>query len=125
MNLTVATDRRAHNVVIVTPNGGLNALTHPVLEQELRTVLASSPSLVVLDLKDLAYINSLGVRLIHQTRRTLKADQGELRLLNVPPAIQRVFEIVQVLPLSEMFSSIEELDAYLDQVQKNPPPASA
>lgn len=123
MNLTVETTRRAHNVIIVTPKGGLNTQTHPILERELQAAVATSPALIVLNLQDLVYINSLGVRLIHQTQRALVAEHGELRLLNVQAPIQQVFEIVQVMPLSEMFSSIEELDRYLDEVQKKTPRA--
>jgi hypothetical protein len=32
--------------------------------------------------------------------------------------VQKVFDIVKAVPLSEIFRTVEEADAYLDKIQK-------
>ena len=38
--------------------------------------------------------------------------------MNLKPQIKKVFEIINALPELNVFRSIEELDAYLDKMQK-------
>jgi hypothetical protein len=35
--------------------------------------------------------------------------------------MRKVFEIIKALPSEQIFSSIEEMDRYLDSMQKNTP----
>jgi anti-sigma B factor antagonist len=39
-------------------------------------------------------------------------------MVNMQPAVQKVFDIVRALPLKSVFRSIEELDEYLDAMQR-------
>jgi anti-anti-sigma factor len=72
---------------------------------------------LVLELSGLDYISSAGLRSIFRVRKVLSHRHGRLLLLNPQPQVQRVFDIVKAVPLSEIFESNEELDAYLDRLQ--------
>ena len=39
-------------------------------------------------------------------------------ILNLKPQIKKVFEIIKALPSEKIFSTIEELDNYLAQIQQ-------
>jgi hypothetical protein len=43
---------------------------------------------------------------------------GRIVLLNAQPQVQKVFEIVKAADLAAVFSSVEELDRYLDTMQR-------
>jgi anti-anti-sigma regulatory factor len=48
----------------------------------------------------------------------LKESGGKIVLLNLQPQIREVFDIIKALPCEQIFSSIEEMDEYLDCMQK-------
>ena len=51
-------------------------------------------------------------------RKELKAADGSFAMQNLQPQIQKVFEILGALPGVSIFSSEQELDAYLAAMQK-------
>jgi len=59
-----------------------------------------------------------GIRVILKTQKALKQRNGRVVLMNLQPQVKKVFEIINVLPSLSVFASIEELDQYLDHVQR-------
>ncbi len=98
--------------------GRLDTHTYSELDDRLTLVLAAKVKSLVLDLAQLDYISSAGVRSIFRARKLLAARGGTLVLANAQPQVQKVFDIVKAVPLSEIFRSVEEADAYLDKIQK-------
>jgi anti-anti-sigma factor len=98
--------------------GRLDTHTYGDLDEQLAPVLASSIHSLVLDLAGLDYISSAGVRSIFKARKALAGRGGKVVVVNPKPQIQKVFDVVKAVPLDEIFSSMEEADAYLDAMQK-------
>ena len=98
--------------------GRLDTHTYQDLDQKLAPVLASNVQSLVLDLAGLEYISSAGVRSVFKARKALSARGGKVLVVNPQPQIQKVFDVVKAVPLSEIFSSVAEADAYLDAMQK-------
>ena len=69
-------------------------------------------------MKHVEYLSSVGVRVILKAKKMLKKQGGSIVLVHLQPQIQKVFEIMQILPSMPVFASIEELDQYLDQMQR-------
>jgi anti-anti-sigma regulatory factor len=51
-------------------------------------------------------------------RKILKANGGNITFVNIQPQVRKVFEIINAIPSMTIFKSIEELDDYLDDIQK-------
>jgi anti-anti-sigma factor len=66
----------------------------------------------------LVYISSAGVRVIFKVRRSLEERKGTFLMSNVQPQIEKVFAIVNALPRESIFKDMNEVDAYLDVMQK-------
>jgi anti-sigma B factor antagonist len=98
----------------VALRGRLDAMTSPSLDEQLAPLLAAGPSILVLDLARLTYINSAGLRVISTARKAMEARNGLLLLVNVVPQIQRVFAVVKALPSHSVFKSNSELDHFID-----------
>ena len=98
--------------------GRLDTHTYADLDEQLGPVLDSSIQSLVLDLAGLDYISSAGVRSIFKARKALATRGGKVVVVNPKPQIQKVFDVVKAVPLDEIFSSVEEADAYLDAMQK-------
>lgn len=66
------------------------------VEQELKRVEATDALSIVLDLSELRFVDSTGVRLSIAAQARSRADAGRLLLLRGPAGVQRVFELCGV-----------------------------
>ena len=99
--------------------GHLDTHTYQRADAELEPVLADpTVNLLVLDLSDLDYISSAGLRTVFRARKALGGRGGKVVVANPQPQIRKVFDLVKAVPFSEIFSSTAEADAYLDAMQK-------
>jgi len=98
--------------------GRLDGETVPVLDGELNQVANAPVTVVVFDLEGLEYISSAGLRSIFRTQKLMAERAGNVLLVNARPQVQKVFEIVKAADLGAVFSSIQELDQYLDAMQR-------
>ena len=118
MSLTVTLKDHGAGLFTVSPIGTLDSNTYQILEGRLQTITATYPRSIIFDLKDLSYISSVGVRVILATKKALKAAGGDIVLANLQPQIRKVFDIIKAVPSLSIFESVEELDRYLDAMQK-------
>jgi anti-anti-sigma factor len=119
MTLTVTSREKMPGVFILAPVGTIDINTYAILEKKADQILQTSPKVIVFDMKEVEYISSAGIRVVLKTKKALKKHEGKLVLVNLQPQIKKVFEIVNALPSQEIFSSIEELDRYLDHIQRS------
>ncbi len=112
------TEGKGTGIFVVTAEGSLDTITYDILEEEVDRILDASPSWMVFDLEKLDYISSMGVRVIAKAKKFLKRSEGTVTLLNPQPQIRKVFEIIKALPPEHIFESIEEMDRFLDNIQK-------
>ena len=117
LTTTVAIDKE-NSVARVALVGALNTDTAPVFEERLQAVIAGDHDLTVLDMKDLDYISSAGLRVIFKAAKQTKAAGHRLAAANRKPHIDKVFEILKALPDMAVFANDQELDDYLDSMQK-------
>jgi anti-anti-sigma factor len=100
-------------------SGRIDTHTYQDLDQRLGPVLGNAQvDNLVLDLEGVSYISSAGVRSVFRARKALAARGGKVLVLNPQPQIQKVFDIVKAVPVSDVFRSTAELDAYLDKMQR-------
>jgi len=88
------------------------------LDKELDAVLGSAVKVVVFDLAGLEYITSAGLRSIFRAQKVMNARAGKAMLVSPRPQVQKVLDIVKVADLGAVFRNVQELDAYLDAMQK-------
>ena len=114
---TTFTEERNGRVLRVSLDGSLDGATAPQLEADLAARVRSGLSLVVLDMKNLSYISSAGLRVVFKTSKSLRSLGGKLALANRQPQIVKVFEIVKALPDLTVFKDDAEMDDYLTAMQ--------
>jgi anti-anti-sigma factor len=116
LNTTVTIDEDK-SIARVALAGALNTDTAPGFDQELQRVIARGLNLTVLDMKDLDYISSAGLRVIFKAAKQTKAAGHRLAAANRKPHIDKVFEILKALPDMAVFANDQELDDYLESMQ--------
>jgi len=118
MPLEVRLSEKGNGVVVIAPVGSVDSNTYGDLDKEAELVLAKKPKVIVLDMGGVDYMSSAGVRVVFRIKKALASTGGSLTMVNLKPQIKKVFDIINALPELNVFRSIEELDAYLDKMQK-------
>jgi anti-anti-sigma factor len=118
MPLSVRVEEGREFTTTIALEGRLDNDTVAEFDTRLDAVLGSAVKVAVFDLAGLEYITSAGLRSIFRTQKTLKARSGRILVLNPQPPVQKVFDIVKALDTGSIFRSVEELDRYLDAMQK-------
>ncbi len=118
MPLKVTSNEERVGVFVVSPFGSIDSDTYTILEKEVDSILETSPTEIVFDMGSVNYISSAGVRVVLKTKKVLKKNEGRVILMNLQPQIKKVFDIINALPSMTIFSSIKELDNYLDKMQR-------
>lgn len=118
MSLEVEVFKNDNGKARVELSGRLDAGATKTLEGKLKEIDHAVHPVQVLDLSNLEYISSAGLRALFQARRDLTSHGGQLLLVKPQPQVRKVFEIVKALPVDEIFKSEQELDAYLEAIQQ-------
>jgi len=119
MKLTVHVEQREPgNAVVVSPKGEITSDTYEILDRELAEILSKPVQTLVLDMEHVAFISSAGVGTIAKTKVSLAKNNAELAMVNLQPQVRKVFEIIRLLPMMQVFKNTEELDHYLGRVQR-------
>ena len=118
MDLQISIDPPRGDSQRVAVAGRLDTHSYDEFDRRLAPVLASDVRSLVLDLSGLDYISSAGIRSVFKARKALSARDGKVLVANLQPQIAKVFDIVRAVPMSEVFTSVAEADAYLDAMQQ-------
>ena len=117
MPLTISSEP-GEGFVTIRPGGSLDSNTYTDLQEHIAAVTKRKPGALVLDLKDLTYISSAGVRVVIAAQKAMKAAGSGFAIINLQPQIRKVFEIIMALPSPNVFESVADLDRYLAGIQK-------
>ena len=79
------------DVLAVSLEGRLDTVTAPQLDASLRESMDGMKELI-LDLRDLEYISSAGLRVLLSAQRAM-AKTGSMKLINVGDILMEIFEV--------------------------------
>ena len=99
-------------------SGQLDTESYQNFKDKAKAEIDKGPKTLVLDLKSLDYISSMGISAILEMRKMCEAKNVSFMLSNVPKHIDKVFKIVNALPDVPMFENMEEADKYFLEIQK-------
>ena len=118
MPIKVNVDDKGEGTYLIRPQGSVDANTYTSLGAEVDTILEKSPRLIIFDMKDVHYVSSAGIGVVLSAEQSLRASGGRVLMVNLQPQIRKVFDIVKALPAQQIFSSVEEMDKYLKEIQR-------
>jgi len=82
-----------HDAARVTPTGEIDLLTAPQLRDQLRGLIDTGCARIVLDLRQVLFLDSSGLHAIIDAHARAKQEKRELTLIPGPAAVHRLFEI--------------------------------
>jgi anti-anti-sigma factor len=98
----------AGGVALYRIAGKLDALTGPDLQTAACCAVEGGNPRIILDMREVTYISSAGLRAIVVTAKHAKAANGGLAIFGLQPAISEVFEIAGLRTLMPIASNETE-----------------
>ncbi len=83
----------APDAVVLRVSGELDMASAPKLERELDAVESIRPELVTMDLRELAFIDSTGLRLLLRAAERAREEKRRFVVVRGSTAVDRIFEI--------------------------------
>ena len=99
--------RKDKGALVISLKGRLDSVTSPMLEKDLTDLMAGGEKFLVMDLGDLDYISSAGLRSILVVVKRLKEKQGKLLLASLKGAVSEAFEISGFSTIIPIFGSVD------------------
>jgi anti-anti-sigma factor len=118
MTLQISSESSEPTAMRLILNGKLDTITAPQLDQFIDDRLHRNVKTLVVDLQQLSFVSSAGLRIFAKARKTMKSREGKTYFVNLSPQVKKVFDIVKAVPISEVFQDPKELDAYLASIQQ-------
>ncbi len=114
MNLNL---KKSGNAVIIYLEGRLDVHLSADIEKEINNLIESDPdSHLLLNLKDVEYMSSSGLRIFVSTMRILKGKNRKLVLCNMNNAVRKIFEVVELTDMFDIFNSEAEAADFLKNI---------
>jgi anti-anti-sigma factor len=102
------TSEQRGDVVHVRLTGELDISSAPKVEDELARVEPDRPGLIVLDLRQLAFMDSTGLRLLIAADTRARQQSRRLTSVKGPDAVQRVFRITRLEERLEIVDKVPD-----------------
>jgi anti-anti-sigma factor len=118
MSLQITINKKMSGVFVIVPMGSIDATSHMSFKQQVETILKKRPKAIIFDFAGVDFINSSGLGVVLTTKATLEKSGADFGLSNLQPQVKTVFEIIKALPKQNVFASVEEMDNYLAQIQR-------
>jgi len=101
-------DYGADDLLIVRVEGALDTNSSGQLESTLVQLLDRGARRIILELTEMDYVSSVGLRVFLASLKRLKANDGRLVLSGLNDEVQEIFDMAGFSPLFEIVASLEE-----------------
>ena len=96
-----------NNCEVVTVEGRIDSYTAPQLSEALNQITSQNIYKIVLDMNDVTYVSSAGLRVLIDIQKKCKRDnQGEVMLVNIPQRVYETLELAGFVPLFKFFNNV-------------------
>lgn len=108
--LSIETDN-TQTISVMTVKGRVDSETAPELDDALTKLLQNNRNKIVLNLREVNYISSAGLRAMVKAYQSANKSGGDVRLAAVSEPIEVILRTVGMMQMFKMFSTSEEAAA--------------
>ena len=101
--------KESEDFVVAYLKGRIDVHLSTEIEKEINAIIAKfSDKSLIINLEDVEYMSSSGLRVLVASMRVLKSNNKNLRLCNLNTAVKKVFEVVELMDMFDIYSSEKE-----------------
>jgi anti-anti-sigma factor len=103
----VVETKQIENRTVFFVSGRMDAESAPKFEQSCKAWMTEGNNKLVVDLGDLAYVSSMGLRSFLSVAKALQGKGGYLRICRATGLVRQVFEITGLTKIFTIYDSTE------------------
>jgi len=100
--------RELKRVSVVKVAGRVDSLTAPDLDKTLQDLLAVDRSQIVMDLQEVEYMSSAGLRALVAANKAARKSGGDVRLAQLSPRVREVIDLAGLTPVFDIHPDVVE-----------------
>ena len=101
--------KKSNNIIVIYLAGRLDVHLSADVEKEINKIInEETSSHLLLNLQDVEYMSSSGLRIFVSTMRILKESKRKLYLCNMNSAVKKIFEVVELMDMFDIYETEEE-----------------
>lgn len=108
-----------NDTVIIHIIGSVDAMTAPKLEKAVESQIEMGNYLLVIDLSQVEFMSSAGLRALLAALKGCHHKGGELHLAGAQPGVKRTMEIAGFTELIKIFPNVESATTSFNQINMN------
>ena len=102
------TERKTADIVTLSLSGRLDTTTAKAFEDRILARIESGERRIAIDLAELEYISSAGLRVFILAAKRLDSAQGRIVLCALSEPVREVFDIAGFIPIFAIYDSHQE-----------------
>lgn len=95
-------------IKVVQPSGILDSTKANQFEKEISNMIAAGADIVLVDLKDVTFMDSSGLRVLVSAFKMVQAAKSRLAVCSVNHQVKMLFELASVDRFLDIFANREE-----------------
>lgn len=99
-----------NNEILIQVSGEIDAYTAPKLREELMPLAEEDHQVMIVNLKDVTYLDSTGLGVFVGLFKQLQKNNGELKLIQLSDRLMRLFEITGLSNIMNLTANSEVED---------------
>jgi anti-anti-sigma factor len=101
--------KKVNNIIVIYLAGRLDVHLSADIEKEINKIINDETSShLLLNLRDVEYMSSSGLRIFVSTMRILKETKRKLKLCNMNNAVKKIFEVVELMDMFDIYDNEED-----------------
>jgi anti-sigma B factor antagonist len=101
--------RNQGEATVIAVSGELDLASSPALQEELDRVAASDATLLIIDLRDLDFMDSTGLSVLVRAHQRIEEQGRQLAMVKGPQQVQRLLSLTGVADRLTLVDAPEEL----------------
>ena len=107
MEIKIDLRPKGNNITLGVLRGEIGTETVNQLKDKMEAIVNEGKNRLVMDFGDVSYLNSMGLGVIAGSLKRVKKENGDLKLLNLSPAVRELLELTRLTKVFEIFDSEE------------------
>jgi len=95
-------------IKVMSPSGDIDMYTSPELRKELLRIIGDKESPLLVNFKDVSYIDSSGIATFVEGLKAMKSYGGSLQLVDLPEAIMEIFRFSKLEGVFEIYGTLDD-----------------
>ena len=108
MELKIDVRPKGNNITMVVLRGEIGTETVSQFKDRIDAVVKEGHKRLIMDFQEVSYLNSMGLGVVAATLKKVKKDKGDLKLINLSPAVQDLFDLTRLTKVFDIFESEED-----------------